>query len=150
MPRETISIEIAAPCEAVFDLIHDYNQRLLWDSMLSEAVILGEAAMADKGVRTRCVGIWRSAGIAMETEYVNFNRGRVAAVKLVNRAPFIENFAATIRHEAVTETRSRVIYTYSFRGRPRRLAFLLEPIMNAVLRSETKARLQSLRDYLER
>jgi hypothetical protein len=86
----------------------------------------------------------------METVYVNFNRGRVAAVKLVNRAPFIENFAATIRHEAVTEARSRVIYTYSFRARPGRLAFLLEPIMNAALRSETKARLQSLRDYLER
>src|SRR5262245_10440951 len=109
MPRETISIEIAAPCEVVFDLIHDYRKRLAWDSMLSEAVILGEAGAADKGVRTRCVGKWRSAGIAMETVYVNFNRGRVAAVKLVNRAPFIENFAATIRHEAVTEARSRVI-----------------------------------------
>src|SRR5262245_30714407 len=101
MPRETISIEIEASCETVFDLIHDYNHRLKWDSMLSEAVILGEPGAADKGVRTRCVGKWRSAGIALETEYVNFNVGRVAAVKQVNGAIFIEKFAVSIRLIAV-------------------------------------------------
>jgi uncharacterized protein YndB with AHSA1/START domain len=150
MTRETISIEIGAPCETVFDLVHDYDQRLKWDSMLSEATILDKACAAGVGVRTRCVGKWRSAWTVMVTEYVNFDPGRVAAVKLINRSFFIERFAATIRHESLSETRSRLAYTYSFQTRPKRLAFLFEPIVNAVLRSETMARLQSLRDFLER
>ena len=150
MPKETIVMEIEAPCETVFDLIHDYNQRLKWDSMLSKAFILGDAQAAGKGVRTRCVGKWSSGKLALETEYVNFERGRIAAVKLTGRTPFFAHFAASIRHEPVTETRSRVIYVYSFRAGPKALAFLLEPIMNVFLRSETKARLQSLRDFLER
>jgi hypothetical protein len=149
MPRKTLSIEIAAPCKTVFDLFHNYDLRLEWDSMLKEAVLLNGAEAAGKGVEARCVGKWRSAGIAMVTEYVSFDRGRVAAVKLTRSVPFFEHFAASIRHEAVSAGRSRVIYTYSFRARPKRFAFVLEPIMNFVLRGETRARLKSLRDFLE-
>ena len=86
----------------------------------------------------------------METEYVTFEPGRVAAVKLVNRPPLFEHFAATIRHKPITETRSCVTYIYSFRARPGWLAFALEPILHAALQRETKARLRSLKTFLER
>jgi hypothetical protein len=137
-------VEVDAPCEAVFDLIHDYDRRLSWDSMLSEARLLAGASVAGVGVRSRCVGTWRSGFLAMETEYVQFVRGRVSAVKLTNHPPFFREFAATIQHEALGPRSSRVTYIYSFRARPS----FLEPIMNAWIAREVQSRLDSLRVYL--
>lgn len=149
MPRETVSVEIAASCDAVFDLIHDYGRRLEWDSMLREARLLGEAKTAGRGVRSLCVGTWKSGFLAFETEYIQFEPGRVAAVTLTNRPAFFDRFAATIRHDALDENRSRVTYIYSFRARPRIAASLLEPILNARLRREVRKRLSALRSFLE-
>lgn len=39
MPRETVEENLPANCEQVFDLIHDYDQRLEWDTLLSEAYL---------------------------------------------------------------------------------------------------------------
>ena len=147
MPGGSISIEVNAPPEVVFDLIHDYARRLEWDSMLSEAHLLGGAAAAGVGVRSLCVGTWRSAYLPMETEYVSFERGRVAAVKLTNRPAFFDRFAATIKHEALSHGCSRVTYKYSFHARPRALAPVLEPIMNWMLGREIRQRLAALRDF---
>jgi len=149
MPRGSWSVEIEASCEAVFDVVHDYGRRLAWDTMLREARLLGGAKEAGMGVRSLCVGTWRGGFQALETEYISFERGRVAAVKLTNHPAFFRDFAATIRHEAVGASRSRVTYVYSFRARPTFLAPMLEPIMDAGLRREIRGRLRGLRDYME-
>jgi hypothetical protein len=149
MPKGSHSIEIGASCQAVFETVHDYERRLEWDSMLSEARLLDGATEADVGVRSLCVGTWKSAFLALETEYVRFEPGRVAAVKLTNRPRFFEHFAATIRHDALGEARSRTTYIYSFRARPRFLVPLLEPIMKLMITREVHGRLQSLRTFLE-
>ncbi|MCG3209017.1 MAG: hypothetical protein FOGNACKC_02633 [Anaerolineae bacterium] len=148
MPKAMVSIELDAPCDVVFNVIHNYDCRLEWDSMLREARLLGGATAAGTGVRSRCVGTWRSAFLALETEYVRFEPGQVAAVKLTNRPPFFEEFAATIRHTALDAGRSRARYIYFFRARPRFLAPFLEPLMNTLLRREVHLRLRSLRRYL--
>ncbi len=150
MHRRTLSIEVSASCEQAFDLIHDYSRRPEWDRMLREARLLGDAAHAEQGVRTLCTGTWRSAWIGMETEYVTFERGRVAAVKLTNRPPFFDRFAASIRHEPLAPDRSRVTYTYAFRARPRPVARLVEPLLDTLLARETRNRLEALRDILAR
>jgi hypothetical protein len=150
MPRAAVAVEIDAPCEAVFALVHDYDRRLEWDSMLRSARLLAGATAAGVGVKTLCVGTWKGAFLAMETEYVSFEPGRVAAVKLTNRPPFFEQLGATIRHEPVGPTRSRTTYVYSFRARPRWLAPLLEPLMAVMITREIRARLDSLRRVLER
>lgn len=149
MPRETLSIEIAAPCQAVFDVVHDYGCRLEWDTMLREARLLDGVTAAGIGVRSVCTGTWRSAFLALETEYIRFEPGRVAAVNLINRPPFFERFAATIRHDAISEGQSRTTYIYYFRARPTFLAPLLEPIMNVMLKREVRNRLRSLRSFME-
>src|SRR4249919_219990 len=145
MPRGTLSVDVGAPCETVFDLVHDYGRRLEWDTMLSEARLLGGAATAEVGVRSRCVGTWKSGSLPMETEYVQFVRGRVAAVKLTNHPPFFHSFAATIRHEPIGQASSRVTYIYSFQARPR----FLGPVIGALISRQVRARLNSLRHYLE-
>jgi hypothetical protein len=150
MPKNAYSIEIAAPCNAVFDVIHDYTRRLEWDSMLSEARLLGGATRAGLGVRSLCVGTWQSAFQGLETEYIRFDPGRAAAVKLTGRSLLFRRFAATIKHDAVDPESSRTTYIYSFRARPAWLAPVLEPLIKILLDRELRRRLRSLRAYLER
>lgn len=139
--RAAISTVIRSSPERVFEILHDYSRRLEWDTLLDRAEILGGATAAGVGVRTLCVG----RGIPMETEYVSFVPGKVAAVKLVApRFPF-ETFAATIRHEPIGEGISRVTYIYSITARPRWLG----PFINVPLWFETRRRLSALKRYVE-
>ena len=149
MPKETVSIEIHASCIAVFNLIHDYDRRLQWDTMLSRAMLLGDAKSADVGVRSLCVGTWQSGYLGLETEYIRFEPGEVAAIKLTNRPSFFDRFAATIRHKTLSDSRSLTTYIYNFSASPRILSPLLEPIMNVMLKREVTNRLRALRDFLE-
>lgn len=149
MPRGSAEIEVNASCEAVFDVLHDYGVRLQWDTLLSDARLL-DATAAAKGVRSLCTGNWRGAFLPIETEYISFIRGEVAAVRLTNQPFLFEHFAATIRHTALGEGRSRVAYTYSFRSRPQRLAAVIEPMVDKLVARETRLRLAALRDFVER
>ena len=149
MPRNAVTVEMNASPETVFDLLHDYGRRLEWDSMLREARLLDGATAGGVGVRTLCVGTWRSAFLPMETEYIRFEPGKVAAVQLTRCPPFFARFAATIKHEAIGESRCRTTYIYNFQARPRWLAPLLEPIIDTLLRRETRMRLRALREFVE-
>lgn len=149
MPRGQHSIEIDASAQAVFDLIHNYDLRLQWDSMLCEAKLLDGATVAAEGTRSRCVGNWKCVWLPIESEYVSFESGKVAAVRMTNRPLFFDEFAATIRHVAINEVRSKVTYIYHFRSKPRWLSFLFEPIMNGSLQREVQHRLSSLKAFIE-
>ncbi len=83
----------------------------------------------------------------METRYITFTPGAVAAVQMINRPPFFESFVASIRHE---DTAHGSVATYKFRfiARPAILRRILHPIMLHVLRRETIKRLKSLAAYL--
>ncbi len=149
MPRHQSSLFIHAAAADVFALVHDYDQRLAWDSLLSEAQILGDAKTIHIGTRTLCVGKLSTLKIPMVTEYINFEPGRVAAVKLCNHPPFFKAFAATTRHEEVTKDESRITYIYSFESRPSILRWILNPFINWRLKRETQARLRSLKAFCE-
>ena len=113
-------------------------------------MLLSGARAAGVGVRSLCVGTWRSAFLAMETEYVSFEPARAAAVKLTNTPPLFSHFAATIKHRALGEARLLTTYIYSFRARPRFLAPLLEPMLRRLLDAEVRGRLRALQHFLER
>ena len=150
MPRQTHSIDIDASGHDVFSLLHDYDRRLMWDSMLSSAHLLDDATEAAVGVTSLCVGTWKGLWLGLETKYVRFVPGEVAAVRMTNRPPFFESFGATMRHEDLSPERSRVTYIFSFTARPRFAAPLLEPIMAALLSREVEHRLHALKRFMER
>lgn len=144
-----ISVDIEAPCEHVFDLIHDYEARLRWDTLLSKACILDKnVTHAAAGVRTLCVGRATLGKIAVETIYVSFNRPTVAAVRMLHGPWFLAEFAASIRHTP-TATGSRTTYKLRIKSRPAILRPLLDPILRAAFHWETRKRLHSLKRYLE-
>jgi hypothetical protein len=147
MKRGRVSAIIPASCEAVFDVLHDYPRRLAWDTLLRKAYLEPEFPVAAKGAISVCAGRWRLGGIALRTRYVSFERGKVAAVEMLNRPPFFGTWAASIRHRAVGASASEVTYTFHFRARPSWLAWLLEPIMLRVFAWETRKRLRALAAY---
>ncbi len=149
MPHAEASIEINRTADDVFAIVHDYNRRLHWDTLLKSAVLTGGADKAGPGVRSVCTGKWMTGGIAMETEYVSFTPGSVAAVKLTNRPLLFQTFAATIRHKPLAEGRSQTTYIYNFEARPAWLRWLLHPVMQRMLLKETRRRLQALKVYAE-
>ena len=149
MRRGSQWVEINASAREVFNLIHNYDRRLEWDSMLREARLLDGATVAQQGARSRCVGSWKCCWLPIESTYVSFVQGKVAAVKMDNRPLFFDEFAATIRHDDLGESKSKVTYVYRFKSKPRWLWFVLEPIMNFTLNREVKHRLEALKRFVE-
>lgn len=141
---------VPATVEDAFDLVHDYEHRLAWDTMLREASTVGGAP--GKGVEAVCRARWRLGGLTFRTRYVTFRRPTLAAVVLVGAPPFFATWAASIRHRPVApvdgEPRSEVVYTLTFTVRPARLRWLVEPVALAAFRWETRRRLRALADHL--
>ncbi|OYV04124.1 MAG: hypothetical protein CFE26_18580, partial [Verrucomicrobiales bacterium VVV1] len=139
MPVATISVEMPVSSAEVFALLHDYDRRLEWDTLLSSAQLTRGSIRAGKDACSLCVGARRRGGIGIETRYVSFDEGRLAAVTMINAPPLFSKFAASIRHED-REVGSIATYKLHFEAKPRWLRWLLEPVMTVVLRIETRKR----------
>lgn len=150
MAHGSVTEIIPAPRQAVFDLIHDYSRRLEWDTLLQAAYLTDGYTVAAKGATSVCVGRRSLGSLALKTVYVTFERPSLAAVRLVNQPPFFQAWAASIHHDEVSASESRVTYKFQFTSRPRALRFLLEPIMGQVFLWETRARLRALKAYFMR
>ena len=140
------------PCgaDAVFALIHDYSRRLEWDTLLREARLTRGHLQPGKGATSLCVGRHFFGLIGVETKYLTFHPGVLAAVEMINRPPFFESFAASIRHTEVAGGGSQAIYRFQFTARPAWLRWILHPLMLIALRFETRKRLRSLAAFLEK
>jgi uncharacterized protein YndB with AHSA1/START domain len=148
MPHGLVTDVIPAPPADVFRLLHDYDLRLEWDTLLRAAYLLEGYCEAGLGVKSVCAGKWRLGGMALTCEYISFNPPNVAAVRMVNRPPFFDSFAATIRHDALPNGSTSIEYKYNFTARPTWLRFVLHPLMNFLLKMETKKRIAALRRYI--
>ena len=150
MPHGCVNEVIPAPASDVFRLLHDYDRRLEWDTLLQEAYLTDGFQEAQVGATSVCRGRKYLGGVALKTEYVSFRPSELAAVKMVNRPPFFDTFAATIRHQPISDSSSSIEYKYNFTARPKWLRFLLHPIMKTIFALETRKRLRALRRYFER
>ena len=147
MPIGTVKEIMPMSAAGVFEIIHDYNQRLEWDTLLREAYIESEFSVADKGVVTVCRGRRILGSIAIRTEYVTFEKGKVAAVRMLAPTSFFQTFAASISHLDMDDGSSSVVYKFNFTSRPRFMRAICEPLMMRVLKWETGKRLRALRDF---
>jgi len=151
MPHAKLRELIPAPPDQVFALLHDYSRRLTWDTLLSQAYLTDGFTTAGLGAISVCKGKRHLGAIALKTQYIVFQPGQVAAIKMINRPPFFHEFAATIRHSpAPTNSNSSWIeYTFHFTARPKFLRFLLHPIMQRAFQAETQKRLHALKHHFQ-
>ena len=147
MPIGTVEEIMPIAAAEVFEIIHDYKRRLEWDTLLSEAYVEPEFSVADKGVVTVCRGRRVLGSIAIRTEYVTFEKGKVAAVRMLEPTSFFQTFAASIRHLDLEDGTSNVVYKFNFTSRPPFIRAICEPIMLRVLKWETGKRLRALQAF---
>lgn len=148
MPSATVSQQMPVPSAEVFRLLHDYERRLEWDTLLREARLTQGHTEAGLGATSLCVGKPFFGIFGIETRYVTFTPPHIAAVTLINNPPFFATFAASIRHEDNAHG-STLTYKLRFTAKPRALRRLLEPIMLKALQAETAKRLRALAGGLE-
>jgi len=136
-----VAHEMPATCEATFDLLHDYERRLSWDTLLRGAYCEGRPG---RGAVAVCTARWWLGGYTFRTRYVTFERPVLAAIKLESRPPFFASWAASIRQRCMPDRRSTATYTMTFRCKPSWAAPLLEPVARLMFRRETGRRLAAL------
>lgn len=149
MQGATVSAQMPLSSEKVFNLLHNYERRLEWDTLLRCAKLTRGCVKAETGATSLCVGRPLFGLFAMETRYVTYKEGEIAAVELINSPPFFREFAASIRHRN-NDAGSTVTYKFRFESRPKILKWLLEPFMLRALRKETAKRLDALSQFLSR
>lgn len=101
----------------VFALLHDYDRRLEWDTLLKEARLTRDHREAGLGATSLCVGKPLFGLFGIETQYVTFKKGELAAVEMINKVPFFQHFAASIRHVDLAQG-SELTYKLNFEVRP--------------------------------
>jgi hypothetical protein len=149
MPSAVIRRFMPRSSAEVFALLHDYDRRLEWDTLLCEARLTQGHQRAEKGATSLCVGKPLGGRIGIETRYLTFEPGSHAAVTMINRPPFFATFSATIRHADVPGG-STLDYKLHFTARPGWLRWALQPVMLVVLKHETARRLDALAKFLGR
>lgn len=149
MPRGRLVEILPVPAADAFRLLHDYDRRLDWDTLLRAANLTAGYAQARVGAVAICTGRWSTGGLTVESRYVSFRPPFVAAVKMTNRPFPFARFAATIRHRDIAGSRSSIEYVFTFTTRPRCLRRILDPVVGALFRRETRRRLRSLREFLD-
>jgi ribosome-associated toxin RatA of RatAB toxin-antitoxin module len=147
VPTAELKETIPASAEAVFALVHDYRRRLEWDTLLQEAYLEPEFPEAKRGAISVCRGKLILGGFALRTEYVTFEKGRVAAVKLLNQPPLFASFAASIRHIKISENESEIVYKLNFTAKPKLFRWFLHPLMSKIFAWETRKRLRALKRF---
>jgi len=110
----TESIIINEQPEAIFDLTQNYDRRLDWDTFLVKAQLIEGASAAGKGVRACCVA---HNGLAMETEYVSFNRPKVTAIKMTKGPHLFKSFHGSWVFKPEGEGKTCVTFLYAFKFR---------------------------------
>ncbi|WP_276482997.1 SRPBCC family protein [Paraflavitalea pollutisoli] len=140
------SEKIRIDCSAVraFDYTQDYGQRLVWDTFLKRADLIGGAQAAALGVKAYCVA---KNGLGMETEYVSFSRPKVTAVKMTKGPYMFKSFLGSWNFKELGEEMTDVVFLYSYELR---FPFnLVTPFIKKKLRSDVRQRLVDLKTSLE-
>jgi ribosome-associated toxin RatA of RatAB toxin-antitoxin module len=132
--------------EKVFALTQDYARRLTWDPFLKQAELVGGAVAPDVGVRAWCVS---RSGIGMETEYVAFSPPHKVAVKMTRGPRMLETFGGTWEFVPVDGNKTKIVFRYQFRMRPKWIAWALEPLAYWWFSRETKGRVVALARALQ-
>jgi ribosome-associated toxin RatA of RatAB toxin-antitoxin module len=146
MPAVERSIEIRGGVEEVFDLAQDYGLRLRWDPFLKDLRFLDGATVPAVGVRT-----WVRArnGLTMTVEYVAFDRPRTVAMRMPRPSGPFETFGGSWRFKPLPAGLTDATFRYTFRTRPRFMAWLFEPLVGRVLGRDVEARLRGLKHGIE-
>lgn len=132
----------------VFDAFHYHHWRKRWDSLVSATHVLGGAPCPFVGAITENAGAGALRGLSMRTQFVSYDRPRVAAAAMLEKSFPFTRWAASMRHRAAGPHQSLLIYTYSFEVGPSAFRWLMAPVVSWIFSWQTRRRFERLRDFL--
>jgi hypothetical protein len=142
-----VTAVLPASCERAFALLHDYDRRLEWDTLLRAARLDG-AGQAEVGAVAVCTARRMLGGYSFRTRYVTYRPPTLAAVTLLAPTVLFERWSASARHRPLAGGTSELIYTMTFTCRPAWARRVVEPLALAAFRFETRRRLRALGAFL--
>jgi hypothetical protein len=148
MPHRKFEFLMPARADIVFDAFHHHAWRKRWDSLVGQSSVIGGAPCPYVGAETENIGSGALRGLSMRTRFVTFDRPRLAAASMIDRAWPFERWAASMKHRAVAGGESSMIYTYSFETRPRWLRWIMEPVVVAMFDRQTRQRFGHFQAFL--
>jgi hypothetical protein len=148
MVHERFEFDMPGSPEVVFDAFHYHEWRSRWDSLVNATHVIGGAPCPYVGAITENSGGGILRGLAMRTEFISFDRPRVAAAKMQGRSFPFDRWAASLKHHPTTKDRSLMVYTYSFEAGPRGLRWFIEPLTKRIFDWQTRKRFERMRAFL--
>lgn len=137
-----------APCDVVFDIFHYRFWRARWDSLVDTTGIVGGAPCPFVGAVNEVAAGGALRGLSMRTEFVCYQRPRLAAARMIGRSFPFTKWAASMKHEPVDADRSVMIYTYTIETGPAFLRWLMEPVVSRIFEWRTRKRFAGMRAFL--
>ena len=137
-----------APCDVVFDIFHYQLWRKRWDSLVGATHIVGGAPCPYVGAVNEVAVGGMLRGLSMRTEFISYQRPRLAAARMVGTSFPFTRWAASMKHEPVNTDQSVMIYTYTIETGPPMLRWLMEPIVSRIFQRQTRKRFDCMRDFL--
>ncbi|MDR2220384.1 MAG: SRPBCC family protein [Methylobacillus sp.] len=150
MAHKRFEFGMPANAAVVFDAFHYHCWRSRWDSLVSEARVQGGGPCPYVGAVTENAGAGVLRALSMRTEFLAYDRPRIAAASMVGHSFPFRRWAASIRHRAAEPGRSVLVYTYNFEAGPRALRWLIEPVVVWMFDRQTRKRFSRLAAFLER
>ena len=138
-----------APPAVVFDAFHYHHWKVQWDSLVADTQISDGAPCPYVGAISTNGGAGLLRPLAMETEFVAFDRPRLAAATMRGRSFPFGRRAASMRHVPLTGGRSTLIYSYTLETHPSALRWLMEPVVDRLFLHATRKRFRRLAAWLE-
>lgn len=148
MAHEKLEFPMPASEAVVFDAFHYHHWRARWDSLVSDTRVQGGAECPWVGAITENTGAGLLQALSMRTQFVSYDRPRLAAATMLGRSFPFEKWAASMRHVPAGPGRSVLVYTYTFEVGPVWLRWLLQPVVGFVFSRQTRRRFARLRDFL--
>lgn len=148
MAHKKLIFPMPADASIVFDAFHYHQWRAHWDSLVSATHVLGGAPCPFVGAITENAGAGVLRGLSMRTQFLSYDRPKVAAAAMLGQSFPFTRWAASMRHLAAEPGQSVLIYTYTFELGPQLLSWLLTPIVEMVFNWQTRKRFGRLHEFL--
>ncbi|MDB5867697.1 MAG: hypothetical protein JWP96_29 [Polaromonas sp.] len=148
MAHKKLEFLMPASEAVVFDAFHYHQWRARWDSLVSTTHVLGGSPCPFVGAVTENTGAGALRGLSMRTQFVSYDRPRVAAASMLGQSFPFTKWAASMRHRATGPQQSVLIYTYNFEVGPAALRWFIAPVVGWLFSWQTRRRFARLHDFL--
>ena len=148
MSHRSFNFAMPASAAVVFDAFHYHQWRHRWDSLVSATAVEGGAPCPYVGAVTQNAGGGWMRSLSMRTQFVSYDRPRLAAAAMLGQSFPFTRWAASMRHKELDDGRSVLIYTYTFEVGPRLIAWCIRPFVERVFEHQTRKRFGRLSTYL--